>query len=125
MIVFDSSAVLAVLQSEPGASAVLEQLHGGSISVVNMAEIVSTILDRGGTPDAVTRNLDRLRMTIVPFDEAQARRAGELRPVTRHLGLSLGDRACLALAETIGARVLTADRNWSRLKLDLDIQLIR
>ncbi len=125
MIVLDSSAVLAVLRSEPGADFVLEHSHGAAISAVNLAEVVSIIVDRGGTPEAARRNVARLQMVPVPFDEAQAQRAGELRPLTRPLGLSLGDRACLALAEKLAATVLTGDRPWARLDLGIKIQLIR
>ena len=125
MIVLDSSAVLAVLRSEPGSDFVLERSKGAAISAVNLAEVISTVIERGATAAAAKRNVARLRMTIVSFDEAQAQRAGELRPLTRHLGLSLGDRACLALAEKLKAVVLTGDRGWARLDLGLEIQLIR
>lgn len=125
MIVLDSSAVLAGLQGEPGGDHVLQHSLGASVSAVNVCEVITSLVDRGGSPEAARRSVTRLKMNIVPFDEPQAQRAGELRPLTRHLGLSLGDRACLALAEQLGAKVLTADRPWDQLKLGIDIELIR
>jgi ribonuclease VapC len=125
VIVLDSSAVLAVLRSEPGAGIVQSQSQGAAVSAVNMVEIVSTVLDRGGTAPAAQHQLARLQIVVVPFDEAQARKAAELRPMTRHLGLSLGDRACLALADKLGAVVLTADRHWGQLDLGIEIEVIR
>jgi ribonuclease VapC len=125
VIVLDSSAVLAVFRSEPGADLVLDHAKGAAISAVNLVEIVSTVIDRGGTAAAARRNVARLQMTVVSFDEGQAQSAAELRPLTRHLGLSLGDRACLALAQKLGATVLTGDRHWAQLDLGVEIQLIR
>lgn len=125
MIVLDSSAVLAVLRDEPGADFVLERSQGAAISTVNLAEVMSTIAGRGGDIAVAKRNVGRLRMRVIPFDAAQAERVGELRPLTRHLSISLGDRACLALAEKLGASALTVDRPWRRLELGVKVELIR
>lgn len=125
MIVLDSSALLAVLLYERGGDVVVEIGMGAMMSCVNYTEVISKVLENGGTlPDAVS-GVRRLRPQLIPFDIRQAERAGELRPITASLGLSLGDRACIALAEQTGAKILTADRRWAELKLDVAIQLIR
>lgn len=124
-IVFDSSALLAIAFDETGAERAVEALPDGILSAVNASEVVACLIDRG-VPEASAQN--RLRdfdIPIRPFDEALAVAAGSLRTTTRQQGLSLGDRACLALARRERAPVITADRNWSRLALDLDVQLIR
>jgi ribonuclease VapC len=125
VIVLDSSAVLAVLRSEPGSDVVLEHAKGAAISAVNLVEIVSTVVDRGGVASVARRNVARLQILVIPFDEAQAQRAAELRAATRPFGLSLGDRACISLAERMEARVMTADRQWAKARLPVEVELIR
>ena len=124
-IVFDSSALLAIAFNETGAERAVEALPDGILSAVNASEVVACLIDRG-VPEASARN--RLRDFDIPiraFDETLAMAAGSLRTTTRQQGLSLGDRACLALARREHAPVITADRNWTRLVLDLEVQLIR
>ncbi|HLF20993.1 MAG TPA: type II toxin-antitoxin system VapC family toxin [Aestuariivirga sp.] len=123
--VIDSSALLALLWSEPGHQTVLAAIDGAAISAVNMAEVASKLADRGITGVAVSSTLARFPIEVVPFDERQAMRTGALRDATRRLGLSIGDRACLGLALAEGAKILTADRHWARLDLGIDITLIR
>lgn len=125
MIVLDASAVLAVIFQEPGGDLVVQNALGSWLSAVNYAEVVTKVVDQGFDADRATRAMRRLRPQLSPFDQAQAQRTGELRTATAGLGLSLGDRACLALAETLDATVLTADRNWARLNLGIRIELIR
>lgn len=124
--VLDSSAVLAAFRGEPGAAAVLAALTGGAVmSTVNLAEVV-TKLQEGGVPDAdIGPMIDQLNVTIVDFDQAQAYPTGLLRRQTRAAGLSLGDRACLALAQRLGLPVLTADRAWTTLNLPVTVTAIR
>ncbi|MDE0062407.1 MAG: type II toxin-antitoxin system VapC family toxin [Gammaproteobacteria bacterium] len=124
-IVFDSSALLAVAFNETGAERAVEALSDGILSAVNASEVVACLIDRG-VPEASARG--RLRdfdIPVRPFDETLALAAGSLRTTTRQQGLSLGDRACLALAMRERAPVITADRNWTRLLLDLEVRLIR
>jgi len=123
--VIDSSALLALLWTEPGHQTVLAAIDGAAISAVNMAEVASKLADRGVTGAAVASNLAKFPVEVVPFDERQAMRTGALRDATRRLGLSIGDRACLGLALAEGAKILTADRHWARLDLGIDITLIR
>jgi len=96
--VLDASALLAVMFGEPGAEPILEILPGAVIGAVNLAEVVAKLQERG-VPDAeIDRNIAELDLPVIPFDAGQAMSAGKLRTRTRGLGLSLGDRACLALA---------------------------
>lgn len=123
--VLDASAVLALLDSEPGADQVLAAIPSALISTVNLAEVYSNFANRG---PATWTALQRVRFAIgevVPFTDEMAELAGRLRPITKSLGLSLGDRACLALAMLRGADVLTADKSWAKLSLPCKIHLIR
>lgn len=123
--VLDASAVLAVYFDEPGADQVQAILPGARLSSVNYTEVIGKLLDRGDALNGALRKLAAMGFHIVAHDAPLARRAGELRPLTRQLGLSLADRACLALAERERLPVLTADRKWSMLDLGIDIRLIR
>ena len=123
--VLDSSAVLAMLWTEPGAGVVNDNAENAMISSVNLAEIIAKIHDRGFGEDNANFVLNDLNPEIVPFDRDQAIAAGHLRASTRQKGLSLGDRACLALALQQKATVLTADKAWSELDLGLEIKVIR
>ncbi len=121
----DASALIAALVDEPGAETVLAVLPWASISAVNLAEVVTKLMDRGGTVALVHDSLSAFDLDVVPFDDALAIRAGMLREATRREGLSLGDRACIALAERMGAIALTADRIWQRADLPVRVDLIR
>jgi PIN domain nuclease of toxin-antitoxin system len=123
--VLDASAVLALYFEEPGADRVRSALPGACLSSVNYTETISKCLDRGQGIDTALRKIAAIGVEIVAYDTELARRAGELRPLTRRLGLSLADRACLALAAREALPVLTADRSWKSLSLGLDIRLIR
>lgn len=122
----DASALLGLLRGEPGADRVEAVLSDAVISSVNYSEVVAKIVERGGTAELAASILDPLYLDVVEFDRPQAVEAGRLRTLTRRAGLSLGDRACLALAATRGLTVLTADRAWAELALpDLRIELLR
>jgi ribonuclease VapC len=110
--VFDSSAILALIKNERGADVVLAALPRASISAVNMAEIVSKLIDLGSAMEPLEQTLSDANVEIVPFTEVQARLCGELRRTTKPRGLSLGDRACLALAQEKGLTAVTADAAW-------------
>lgn len=127
MKVFDASAALAVVFAEPGAERAERWIEDGDavISSVNHAEVVARLVERGMSEAEVDAVCEGLRLQIVPFGAAQALASGRLRASTRPLGLSLGDRCCLALAqEHRGAQVVTADRLWKELK-GFRITLIR
>lgn len=123
--VLDASAILALLLSEPGSDAVAERIEGSLASAVNISEVLAKLLERGIETEAAWSQIGPLMQTIVPFDAEQARLTAELRPATRSLGLSLGDRACLALAKQHKCLVLTTDRQWKKLKLDIQIVVVR
>ena len=124
--VLDASAVLAVVFQEPGRERVDRAIDEGAfILSVNLAEVVTRMASGGMSEARIRAILSTIRATVVPFDEELAYRAGLLRSATRSAGLSLGDRACLALAERLGVPALTTDRNWGALQLGLQIEVIR
>lgn len=123
--VLDASALLAMLHAEPGGEEVRRVLQTSSISSVNWSEVVQKSLERGVEVEGMRQDLEVLGLEIVPFSAAQAERAAFLRALTRHLGLSLGDRACLALAAESRLPALTTDRNWADLALDVEIRVTR
>ena len=127
MVVFDASALLALVLGEPGSEEASRYLGEGIISTVNLAEVMSTLAQRGATEARLDALLAKLPLKIVDFTTADARQAALLRPATRSLGLSLGDRACLAVSILRGATALTADRAWGQLpeKLGTDVIVIR
>jgi PIN domain nuclease of toxin-antitoxin system len=116
--------VLAVVNREDGADLVRPLLGHAMISAVNAAEVHTKLTEYG--EETVQRGralLDLLH--VVPFDTAQARRTGELRPNTRKAGLSLGDRACLALGMELDAEVYTCEGDWTKVDLPCTIRIIR
>ena len=126
--VLDASAALAYLQGEAGADRVAEALAAGALlSVVNLAEVMTKLAADGLSEEGVRGSLQVLRAETAVFEEADAVSTGLLRPVTRPLGLSLGDRACVALALKSGLPVLTTDRAWAGIGslLDVEVELIR
>jgi PIN domain nuclease of toxin-antitoxin system len=124
-VVLDASALMAFLRSEPGSGIVQSALADAVISTVNLSEVLAKAAELSSNLDAVKTALQGLQLRVVPFDERQAEIAAGLRPVTRPLGLSLGDRCCLALGMAEGVSVLTADRDWAKLQLDIEIKVIR
>jgi PIN domain nuclease of toxin-antitoxin system len=124
-IVLDASAVLAFLHRESGREIVEEYAGGARLSAVNLAEVRYNLADDGMSEENIDRSVGLLRMEVIPFDEDLAQRGSRLRRTTRHLGLSLGDRACLALAKRLGLPVLTADRSWAKLDIGVEVRLIR
>lgn len=123
--VFDASAVLCLLQEEKGAERVADVLPAAIIGAVNYSEVVGKLVEGGIEEATVDRLIDTLQLKVIPFDEVQARLAGLLRPTTRKLGLSLGDRACLALAASEGATALTCERTWTRFEAPCKIETVR
>jgi ribonuclease VapC len=123
--VLDASAVLAVLFNEAGRDLVIELGQGGAISAVNLAEVLTRSAEME-VPAEVRRSVaSDMGLGVVPFDADAADLAAELRGPTRRLGLSLADRACLALAQKANMPVLTGDRAWAMLDIGVEIVLIR
>jgi ribonuclease VapC len=124
-IVFDASTILVHLNGEPGADRAAAHLGDAVMCAVNLSEIIAKLVGRGASLSLIRPALSRYGLEIIPFDEDLAERAGALRARTKAFGLSLGDRACLALAERSRLPVLTADRMWKDLDLHIEVQTLR
>lgn len=124
-VVLDASAVIALINQEPGADVVDAVLDEAVISAVNLSEVISVLIDAGFEFDRARAIVRRIGLPVIAFDEPQGLEAGGLRAITRAAGLSLGDRACLCLAQQREAPALTADRRWAKLPLKSEIRLIR
>lgn len=123
--ILDASAVIAFLNSEPGGNRVAEILENAVISAVNLSEVITKLIETGIPEAEIHLILDYLSCEIIPFGETEAIGAAKLRPLTRHLGLSLGDRACLGLALQLNRTALTADKAWDSLSIGIVIEVIR
>ena len=124
--VLDASALLALLNQEAGAERVANAIVGGAaMSAVNLSEVAAKLMDSGMQEELAREILDRLPIEVVAFDTEAAYTAGALRPLTRAAGLSLGDRACIALAGRLHLPALTTDRIWERLAAGIRVELIR
>lgn len=123
--IIDTAVVLALFRNEPGTAVAAGLVPSGHMSSVNLSESVSKLFDYGEIPDAAWKRVLRLNLTIHPFDTEAARIAASLRPISRPFGLSFADRACLALGIKLGLPAYTADRMWAKLKIGVDIRLIR
>lgn len=124
-VVLDASAVLAFLQQEIGWERVHESISGAKISSVNASEVLLKLYDAGMSENDALGVFAAMDCSVSVFSTHQANLCAKLRKQTRHLGLSLGDRACIALAIDAGSKVLTADKAWGRLELDVEIEVIR
>ena len=124
-VVLDASALLVLLNDEPGAELVAESLPQAAISAVNLSEVVAKLADAGMPDEAIRDALRGLPLDVVPFDVEQVYDAGLLRSATRGAGLSLGDRGCLSLARRLDLPALTADHTWEQLAVGATVRVIR
>lgn len=124
-VVMDASAVLACIHGEPGADIVRDLAPGALISAVNFAEVISKLIERGTPANIAAQVAGAMSMEVVAVDAGLGLRMGTMHETTQRRGVSLGDRACLALAERAGLPVVTADRTWLSLNLGLTIRMIR
>ncbi len=124
-VVHDATSLLAVAFREPGGEMARALLRGSFISSVNWSEVVQKIRSKGGNTQHLAALFTGLGVTIVPFAMTTAELAADLHPQTKHLGLSLGDRACLALGLETGREVLTTNKSWTTLTLDVRVRAIR
>lgn len=126
-VVLDASALLALMNAEPGADRVIHALLESECVLlsVNLTEVLTRLIDRGASAQEAADRIQTTGLTIVAFDQTLAVAAAKLRTATRPQGLSLGDRACLALAQQLGTPALTADRAWRGLDLGIEIEMIR
>jgi ribonuclease VapC len=125
MIALDASALLAFLFREKGHERVAGIMSQACLSTVNLAEVIGRFVLDGHDADTVLQRLTAGPLEIVPFGPSEAAMAASLLPRTRPLGLSLGDRSCLALALARRISAVTADRTWLKLDLDVKIEVIR
>ena len=123
--VLDASAILAVYLLEPGGEDIAPMLQTASVCAVNIEEVLTKLTDKGASTGISRMAEATLKDLAVAYDFDLARRGARLRPLTRKLGLSLGDRACLALAGRLGLPVFTADKAWAKLDLGVELRVIR
>lgn len=123
--VLDASALLALLWAEPGNENVSAVMDDAVMSAVNWAEVVSKLQDRGIDLSEARPLLMELSIDVLPFDQEQAFAAGALRARSKRLGLSIGDRACLALAGQLASPAITADKSWATLDAGVEVKLVR
>jgi len=125
-IILDASAILAVIHQEPGYEKLTPDLLGRAVaSTVNLAEVQGKLVSRGWKSDEAWEDATSPMQEVVPFDYDQARVAGDLIAETRQLGLSLGDRACLALGIALKGPVYTCEKAWKSLRLGVPIHVLR
>ena len=124
-VVVDASAVIALLVGEPITLFDPRRIAGAAISTVNLSEVLARLQELGMSEDGALDAVRKLDLRVVAFDEPQAHVAARLRASTRHAGLSLGDRACLALGQVLGCPVATADRACANLDVGVQIVVIR
>ncbi len=124
-VVLDASALLALLNREPGHEEIAEVIRDAAISAVNLSEVAAKLADRGMPGEAIREALEGLALEIHDFSQELAFQAGLLHPRTRSRGLSPGDRACLALGQQLNLPVLTTDRIWEALDLGVEVRLVR
>jgi ribonuclease VapC len=124
-VVADTSAVIALLVGERFTRFEPARLANTSISAVNLSEVLTWLQEIGMPENVAARALGTLNLGVIAFDEPLAWATARLRPFTRHAGLSLGDRACLALGNSFRCPVVTADRIWASLDVGVEIALIR
>lgn len=125
-VVFDASAVLALVRDEPGADKVALHIGRAAISAVNLQEVIKELLLSGLGEETIRELLGELRLDVRAHDAGAAYAAAALHAQTRQYGRGLGDRSCLALAAQLGVPALTADREWKKVKVrNLKIEHIR
>ncbi|KOR32628.1 twitching motility protein PilT [Achromatium sp. WMS3] len=124
-VVLDASALLALLYDEIGADNVIKYLPNATISSVNLAEVLSKLIEAGMSATQAKDILNKLNLDITIFSEDIAYITARLRPITKQQGLSLGDRACLATALYLQTTAITADKQWRNLNIEINIECIR
>jgi ribonuclease VapC len=125
MIALDSSALLAFMFREEGHEVVGGRMQGACMTTVNLCEVLGRFARDGHAPGDVMARLGSTQVEWVAFEVELCEIAAGLVPRVRPLGLSLGDRACLALGIGRSIPVLTADVAWKRLDLGIEIVCIR
>ena len=124
-VILDASAIIAVFKGEPGAERVEEVAQAARLSALTIAEIATWLTMNDVPADRAYIAMNQFRLTVEPFHHARALAAGFLAARTKHRGLSLADRACLALAVELKMPVMTGDRAWRDIDLGVEIRFFR
>ena len=124
-VVVDASAILALLNQETGSEEISQFIDNAAISTVNLSEVIAKLAEAGIPAEDIRQILGNLNLEVIPFNEEQAFKAGMMRPATKSIGLSFGDRACLALGIFLNQPVLTTDRLWGSLSVGIEIRVVR
>ncbi len=124
-VVLDASALLALLNREPGHEEVARAVPRAAIGAINLSEVVAKLSESGMPEEIIREALEGLALEVHAFGRDLAYEAGPLRPVTKPKGLSLGDRACLALGRHLNLPVFTTDRTWEGLEVGVEVRLLR
>lgn len=125
-VVLDASAILAIINAEPGAEKLTPDLLANAVcSTVNLAEVQATLVKRGWSADEAWEDATSPVRRVIPFSEQHARIAGSLVALAQSRGLSPGDRACIALGIALRAPIYTAQKSWSKLKMSERLHVIR
>jgi ribonuclease VapC len=124
--VIDASALLAVARGENGANVVLDLINTEEcvVSSVNLAEVASKLIDLGLPPSELHHAIAQFNVDAIDFSQEQAMVSAEIRPITKAIGLSLGDRACIALAKLMNGCAVTADKAWSDIAEPVGVSII-
>jgi PIN domain nuclease of toxin-antitoxin system len=123
--VLDASALLALLNHEPGHKEVARSIPHAAISAVNLSEVVAKLADNGMPEEEIREALESLALEVHGFGRELAYETGLLRPMAKSRGLSLGDRACIALGSRLELPILTTDRTWEGLDIATEVRLLR
>ena len=121
--VLDSSALIALINDEPGSDRVKRALSGSIMSAVNVSEVVAVLIRLSMPHDKIHVLIKNLVHAVIPFNEEQAFIAGYLYTETKVKGLSFGDRACLSLGKVKNMPVLTSDRKWSEVDCGVQVEI--
>lgn len=124
-VVFDTSAILALVKAEPGWDRAAAMFPAAVLCTVNAAEVYTKFAEWQLPRHELAKYQVMIQDIVAPFDNDLAMRAGALRTATKVFGLSVGDRACLALAQRLGVPVLTTDKIWASLQVGVEIEVIR
>ncbi len=125
-VVLDASAILALLQQEPGAEKLTIGIRMNAVvSTVNLAEVQSKLVKKRNDPERAWEAALSSIAAVEPYTMEQAKIAGSMITKTEEFGLSLGDRSCLALAIALKVPVYTTEQVWRDLKVGVPIHVIR
>jgi len=124
-VVLDASALLALLNRESRHEEVARAVPDAAISAVNLSEVAAKLAEGSMPEEAIREALEGLALEVHDFGRELAFRTAMLRPLTKSRGLSLADRACLALGQRLDLPILTTDRAWEEIELEVEVRLIR